>query len=76
MHHLRSDFSNFDPQGGGGKTCFHINVHISKKNADIYTVLALKCNKHNLFLRIVIRIGNEEQSSNFTSHMALAGADS
>jgi hypothetical protein len=26
----------------------HINVHISKENTDIYTALALKCNKNNL----------------------------
>ncbi len=30
--------------GGGVKRVFHINVHISNENADIYTIFALKCN--------------------------------
>lgn len=57
MRHLRSDFTKFDPQGGGGNEerknvfCVHISI---KENTVIYAVLTLKCNKHSWFLRIGI----------------------
>ncbi len=52
IRHWRSEFTIVSfwrvEEGGVGECVRHLNVHISKENIDIYTALALKCNKHNL----------------------------